>query len=187
MITIKQFIIFIITLTLYQTALAQDPRLTFEPLYGMETTLVQHPQPARYVTRATYGARVVYGVTFFSGEAEYTTAKSRNDYPANDQKVEDSVERLSLGLRSTVPMGQYFGIYFRAGGRATQGESKITTAGVSETKETPLRIDPYAGTGIQLAFSSNFALNAGATLIRNSEGKFDSLYTLGLSARFGKL
>jgi hypothetical protein len=187
MIAIKQFIILVISLILYQSAFAQDAKFTFEPIYGMETTLVQYPQPARYVTRATYGARALYGITFFSGEAEYTTAKSRNDYPANDQKVEDTVERLSLGIRSTVPMGQYLGVFFRAGGRASQGESKITTAGVSETKENPLRIEPYAGTGLQLAFSSNFALNAGATLIRNADGKYDSQYTLGLSARFGKL
>ena len=63
----------------------------------------------------------------------------------------------------------------------------MTTGGVTETKDNPLRVDPYAGTGLQLAFSSNFALNAGVTLIRNGENKYDSQYTLGLTARFGKL
>jgi hypothetical protein len=84
-------------------------------------------------------------------------------------------------------LGSYLGFYLRAGGRATQGKTEVTTAGVTETIDNPLRVDPYAGTGLQLAFSSNFALNAGVTLIRNGENKYDSQYTLGLTARFGKL
>lgn len=167
------------------SAKAADSKLTFEPLYGIETTLVQYPEPARYVTRATYGARALYGTTLLSGELEYTTAKSRKDYPALDQVVEDHAERVSLGLRSTIPIGKYIGFYLRAGGRASQGETKITTTGVSETKDNPLRVDPYAGAGIQFAFHSHLALNAGATLVRNVEGEYDSQYTLALSARFG--
>lgn len=160
-------------------------KFTFEPIYGVETALVRYPEPPRYVTRATYGARFVYGTNFLSGEAELTQAKSRKDYPSADQKVEDTSDRLGLGLRSTLPMGQYIGFYLRAGGRASQGKTVITTAGVEETKDNPLRIDPYAGAGLQVAFSSNFAFNAGATMIRNGENKYDAQYTLGLSARFG--
>jgi hypothetical protein len=187
MTAIKQFIILVISLILYQTAFAQEAKLTLEPLYGVETTLVRYPEPPRYVTRAMYGARVLYGTTFLSGEGEYTTAKSRKDYTDTNQKVEDTVERASLGLRSTLPMSKFIAVYFRAGGRASQGETKVTTSGVTEIKDNPLRIDPYAGAGFQLAFHTNFALNAGVTLIRNAEGKYDSQYTLGLSARFGKL
>lgn len=84
-------------------------------------------------------------------------------------------------------LGQYFGIYGRLGGRASQGSTEVTTAGVTETHDNPLRVDPYAGAGLQLAFSTNFALNAGVTLIRNGENKYDSQYTLGLTAQFGKL
>ncbi len=187
MTTIKQLLILVISLILLQSAFAADGKLTFEPLYGVETTLVQYPAPARYITRATYGARVLYGVTLLSGEAEYTTAKSRNDYPSTNVKVEDTAERLSLGVRSTLPFNQYMGVYFRAGGRASRGESIVTTNGVSETKDNPLRVDPYAGAGLQVAFGSNLGLNAGATMIRNAEGKYDAQYTLGLSARFGNL
>lgn len=185
MTTIKQFIILVVALILYQTAFASDAKFTFEPLYGIETRLVRYPEPSRYVTDATYGLRVLYGVTLLSGEAEYTTSMSRNDYPSQDQKVEDKVERASLGIRSTFPFSQYFAPYIRAGGRASQGESKITTNGVTETKENPLRVDPYAGAGITIAFHSNLAVNAGATLIRNAENKYDTQYTLSLSARFG--
>lgn len=183
----KQIIYLASALFLSLGAFAADSRLTFEPLYGMETVLVRYPDPPRYVTRATYGARVLYGVTLLSGELEYTEAFSNKSYPGSDQKVEDRSQRLSVGLRTTIPMSQYIGIYFRAGGRATQGESKVTTAGVTENHKDPLHVDPYAGAGLQLAFHNNFALNAGATLIQNGEGKYDSQYTLGLTVRFGKL
>lgn len=183
----KQFFLLIPAVFILESATAADNRFTFEPLYGVETALVRYPEPARYVNRATYGARVLYGLTILSGEAEYTEAVSSRSYPGLDQKVEDRSQRLALGLRSTLPLGQFLGIYFRAGGRATQGESKVTTAGVSETIKDPLHIDPYAGAGLQLVFHSNFALNAGVTLIRNGEDKYDSQYTLGLTARFGTL
>lgn len=182
---IKQFFILIFLLFIVQVHAADSTKFTFEPLYGIETSLVRYPEPPRYITRAVYGARALYGSTLLSGEAEYTTTSSREDYPALSQKVEDTAQRLGLGLRSTIPLSSFMGIYFRAGGRANQGETKITTNGVSETKDNPLRIDPYAGAGLQIAFASNFALNAGATLIRNAEDKYDAQYTLGLSARFG--
>jgi hypothetical protein len=181
--SIKQFFLcFLLTTGL---ASAADSKFTFEPIYGVETSMVRYPEPSRYVSRATYGVRMLYGLTIFSGELELTQAKSREDYPGTDQKVEDTSDRASLGFRSTFGIGQYFGFYFRAGGRASQGKTKITTAGVEETKDNPLRLDPFAGTGIQLAFAANLGLNAGVTLVRNGENKYDTQYTLGLSARFG--
>jgi hypothetical protein len=178
--------IFLFLLTLMpHTLKASEARLTFEPLYGIETALVRYPEPPRYVTRAIYGLRLVYGTTPLSAEAEGTRSQSRNDYPSLNQKVEDTSDRLSLGLRSTIPIASFLGFYLRAGGRASQGETTVTTNGVSEDHKNPLRVDPYAGAGLQLAFSSFLAANAGVTLIRNEEGKYDSQYTLGLSARFG--
>lgn len=186
--TIKQFLIPVITLIGLNNVWGQsssNKKFMIEPLYGIETRLVRYPEPARYVTEATYGARLLYGTTLLSGEAEYTTTKSRKDYPSASQKVEDSAERVSLGVRTTFPMGKFIGAYFRAGGRASQGETIVTTAGESKTIDNPLRIDPYAGAGIQVAVSSLMAINAGATMIRNAENKYDAQYTLSLSARFG--
>jgi hypothetical protein len=185
--SIKQFIVLIISLFLYQMVEAADTKFTFEPLIGMETALVRYPEPAKYVTRATYGARLLYGITPLSGEVELTEAQSRKDYPGDDQKVFDKSQRGSLGLRSTIGLGQYFGVYGRLGGRASKGKTEVTTAGITETHDNPLRLDPYAGAGLQLAFSNNFALNAGVTLIRNGENKYDSQYTLGLTAQLGKM
>lgn len=185
--TIKQLLVLVISLFLFQLVEAGENKLTFEPLYGIETSLVRYPEPARYVNRATYGARVLYGSTLLSGELEYTEAQSRNDYPSTNQKVLDKSQRAAAGIRSTLALGQFLGIYVRGGGRASQGKSEVTTAGITESKENPLRVDPYAGAGLQLAFASNLALNAGVTLIRNDESHYDSQYTLGLTAHFGKL
>lgn len=186
---IKQTILFVITIFLSFQAWAQsgESKFTFEPLLGMETVLVRYPEPARYVTRATYGARVLYGTTPLSGELEYTEAVSSKTYSELDQKVVDKAQRLGLGIRSTIPLGDFVGIYARLGGRATQGESKVTENDETETIKNPLRIDPYAGGGIQIAFTNILAVNAGVTLIRNGENKYDSQYTLGLTARFGQL
>lgn len=183
--TIKQFLIPFSLLFLSLSAGAQSKnRFTFEPIFGTETALVNYPEP-NYHTRATYGARILYGVTLFSGEVEYTQAKSDKTH-SGDVEVESKAQRLSLGVRSTFPMGRFIGFNFRFGGRASQGDTKITTAGVTETKDTVKTIDPYAGAGLQLAFKSNLALNLSVTLIRNAEQEYDKQYTVGLSTRFGK-
>ena len=161
-------------------------KLTLEPIYGLESKLVRYPPPEGYVTGATYGARVIVGKNILSLEGEYTTFKSREEYRALDTKVEDTAERVSVGLRSTLPIGKFFAFYLRAGGRASQGESIVTTSGVSETKPDPLVVNPYAGAGVQIALLSKLALNGGATLIKNGENKYDAQYTLGVSVRFGK-
>ena len=184
---IKQLPLFLFSFLLWQNALGADSKLSIEPLYGIETSLVRYPEPSKYVTRATYGVRALYGTTPLSAELEVTEAQSRNDYPSADQKVEDKSQRAALGIRSTYALGPYLGIYARLGGRASQGETKVTTAGVSETHENPLRVDPYAGAGLQLAFSNNFALNAGVTMVRNEENKFDSQYTFGITAHIGNM
>lgn len=186
--TIKQFFILITLFLFLGSAFAAESgaKLTFEPLYGVETTLVRYPDP-HYKTRASYGARVLYGVTLFSGEVEYTQSQSKDNYPALNKEVDDKIQRASVGFRSTFPTSEFFAIYIRAGGRASQGNTKVTTSGVAENHANPLRVDPYAGAGVQIAFASNLAINAGATMIKNSEGKYDSQYTLGLSARFGNM
>ena len=185
--TIKQMIT-LLFLLLSTGVFAQKGgmKLTLEPIYGLESKLVRYPPPEGYVTGATYGARVIVGKNILSLEGEYTTFKSREEYPALDTKVEDTAERVSVGLRSTLPIGKFFAFYLRAGGRASQGESIVTTSGVSETKPDPLVVNPYAGAGVQIALLSKLALNGGATLIRNGENKYDAQYTLGVSVRFGK-
>lgn len=171
-----------------QTLRAQtssNKKFIFEPIYGVETSIVRYPSPPPYKTRATYGARALYGTNALSGEVEYTTSNTRDDYPSRDQVVIDKHERFNLGLRTTLPVSKFLGFYLRAGGSASRGETRIKEAGEEETKERALTISPYGGAGLQIAFHSLFAINAGATLIRNSESEFDAQYTLGLSSKFG--
>ena len=177
--------VFVIAFFLYQATEAAENKFILEPIVGMETVLVRYPEPPSYLTRATYGARVLYGTTPLSLELEYTEAQSRKDYTDSDQKVFDKSQRASVGIRSSYGLGNYLGIYGRLGGRAAQGKTEITTGSLTETKNNPLEVQPYAGAGVQLAFSSIMAINAGVTLIRNSEDKYDSQFTLGLTARFG--
>lgn len=184
----KLIIVALLLIFLSGSSLAQTTskkRFMLEPITGLETSLVPHPEPPRFKTRATYGARLLYGTTPLSGELEYTTAHSRSDYPSSDQVVSDKHERINLGLRSTFPMAKVIGFYLRAGGSASQGETKVKKAGVEETHQRALSINPYGGAGLQLAIHSHLALNAGATLIRNSESKFDTQYTFGISTKFG--
>lgn len=168
-------------------AQSQEAKLTLEPLYGLETSYVAYPSPGKYVTRGTYGARAVYGYNKLSIESELTQTRSNEFYQSQDQKVNDTSNRLSLGIRSTLPLHKFVGVYVRTGARASQGETEITTAGVKETKDSPLVVNPYGGAGLQVAVSSYLALNVGVTFIRNAENKFDQQWTAALSTRFGSI
>ena len=182
---IQQFFILVILFLTPFRLWAEGSQFRFEPIYGIETSLVRYPEPPHYVTRGTYGARALYGTTLLSGEAEYTTARSHQTLGNPDREIDDVIQRGNLGVRSTFPMNQYFSAYLRGGGSANKGETKVTTAGVSETHTNNLRFDPYAGAGLHLGFDQLFSLTAGATLIRNAIGKYDTQYTLGVSAGFG--
>lgn len=188
--TIKQFIIPSFFLLATSGVMAQTPsenKFTLEPVYGVETRLVRFPEPSKYVTSAAYGLRAIYGTTFLAGEAEYTTSHSRKDYSAEDQVVSDTVNRFTLGVRSTLPLGKSVAIYLRGGAAATTGKTEVKTSGISESSTNPLRIDPFGGTGLQFAFHPGMAINANVTIIRNAENKYDAQYSLGLSAKFGNL
>lgn len=161
----------------------------FEPLYGVEHTQNRYPEPARFTTRTFFGARVLAGVPLLSAELEATQANDRRDYPSDNQKVEDQVQRAMLGVRSTYALGSFLGFYLRAGARGTKQKTTITdtTNDTKVVKEPPIGWDPYAGTGLQLAVANNLALSAGATWIFPDEGKPDVQYTFGFTVKFGQV
>lgn len=190
----KNLILLLSLVFLSLTVQAQNSSsFKFEPIYGIEHSEVIYPEPARFVTRSTVGARILYGVPLLSGELEYTQGNSRRDYPASNQKVEDSVQRGMVGLRSTVGFGKWIGAFFRAGARLSKEKTTITdtSTNIVTIKEPPISFDPYAGTGLQIAIANNFALNAGATIIFTHEfppkGKYDVQYTFGFTAKFGQV
>lgn len=163
--------------------------IKFEPLFGVEHASNRYPEPARSSSRTFFGLRVLVGVPLISLELEGTQANDRRSYEATNQKVEDQVQRLSVGLRSTIPTTSWLAVFGRAGFRGSKESYKITDTltGVSETKDPPIGWDPYAGTGLQLAIFSQLALNAGATWFFPDEGPPDVQYTFGFTVKFGQI
>lgn len=184
-----RFTFLLVTVFLSCGAWAQNLSVRFEPLYGVEHTQNRFPEPARFSTRTFFGLRVLAGVPLLSGELEATQSNGRRDYPSENQKIEDQVQRAMIGLRSTYAIASYLGFYLRAGARATQQKTTITDTltNTVEVKEPDLYWDPYAGTGLQLALASNLALSAGATWIFPKDSKPDVQYTFGFTVKFGRV
>lgn len=164
--------------------------LKVEPIYSVETTQRQLPEPAKTVVNNYLGVRALYGVPLLSGELEVAQAFRTERFNATDEKVDYTTQRAMLGLRSYPIKSQYVGVYFRAGARARK-EIRETTdaAGETTTNESDLQLDPYGGAGLTIAFGSVFALNAGATLVYNQEAdsaqQYDAVYTFSFSFRAG--
>ncbi len=97
-----KYIFLILCLISIKAYSKNSSQLKFEPVYGIETALVRYPEPSKNVTRATYGLRALYGTRLLSSELEISQAKSLENYSSPTQKVEDTSDRLSLGLRSSV-------------------------------------------------------------------------------------
>ena len=164
--------------------------LKIEPVYGVERTQRLQPEPPRYKTETFVGARALYGTPAFSLEFEVNTSRDTEEFPDDDLKITFSSQKALLGFRSYPLRGKYFGMYFRAGARAQKLTREIEEAGEERTEEDPISFDPYAGTGLTLAFANNFALNAGATLVynRNAEDEaemYDTRYTFSFTIRAG--
>lgn len=163
--------------------------IRFEPIYGVEHTLNRFPEPESYSTRTFFGARVLAGTTLLSAELEGTQGNARRDFPGQNLKTEDQVQRLMAGLRTTLPATSWLGTFARAGVRGSKEKFVITNTltNTSETRESPIRFDPYAGAGLQIAFGPLLAANAGATWIFNQNAAADVQYTLGLTLKFGRV
>jgi hypothetical protein len=163
--------------------------IRIEPLFGVEHAQNQFPEPARYSTRSFFGLRSLIGYTLLSAELEATQSNDRRDYPSENLKVEDQIRRAMIGLRSTYALSNYLGFFLRAGARGTEEKNTITNTNTSvvEVKEPGIKWDPYAGTGLQIAFAQNFALNAGATWIFTGAAKPDVQYSFGFTVKFGQV
>lgn len=185
----KIFVLLCAIISLPVFAADSSPSIRIEPLYGVEHTNNQYPEPARYSTRTFFGLRVLAGYTLLSLELEGTQANGRRDFPSQNLKSEDQAQRAMIGLRSTIPATQWLGIFARGGARASKEKTTITdtATGIKTVKEPPLQWDPYAGAGIQLALSNILAASAGATYIFTSSGKPDVQYTLGMTLKFGQV
>lgn len=183
--------IFIICITFFSTLTSVAAELKVEPVYSIETTRREYPEPASQITRTYLGVSALYGVPLLAAELEVAQSTYTDSFPSDDSEVTSTVRRGMLGVRSYPITSKYFGFFIRAGVRAKQETLDIKESGVKTEKELPTYIDPYAGAGFSIGLSNNFALNAGATLVQNSsadvdsEDQYDVQYTLSASVRFG--
>lgn len=166
-------------------------KLKIEPVYSVETTRREFPEPPSQITRTYLGASALYGTDLLSGELEVAQSTYTDTYPSKDSEATSTVRRAMLGVRSYPFTSGIFGFFLRAGVRAKQETLDIKEEGESRTEELPVYVDPYAGAGLTAAFADNFALNASATLVQNrsadveSSEQYDVQYTLSASLRFG--
>lgn len=177
------------TLLCLSTPQTQAADLKIEPVYGIERTQRQFPEPPKYITKTFLGMRAVYGVPLISAEFEVGQSINKEDFPSDDLEVTYTTQRAMLGIKSYPIRSQYMGVFFRLGGRAQKETRDIKEAGVETTEESPINFDPYGGAGITLAFANNFALNAGATLIYNRDAdaaeQYDTQYSFSFTIKAG--
>lgn len=168
---------------------ASKSALTIEPLYGIERTQREYPAPAKYTTRTFLGLRGTYGTRLLAGELEVSQSVENEDFPAQGEEVKYTTQRAMLGIRSYPIASQYFGVFFRGGARAQMRKREIKRTAGTENQEDGLTFDPYAGTGLTIAFGRLFALSAGATLMYNrdapSEEQYDTQYSFSFTIRAG--
>ena len=187
---VTRFLPFIFGLLWASTVSAQSGwSIKFAPLYGVEHTTNRYPDPPRAVTRTFFGLNVLAGVPLLSLELEGTQADDRREYPAENLKVEDRIQRFMVGLRSTVPATSWFAVFARAGGRGTLQKTTITntTDNTKEVKTPPLSWDPYAGAGLQIAVGPLLAVSTGVTWIFVKDAPADVQYSLGFTLKFGQM
>lgn len=143
-------------------ALPGGVALTVEPILGYERAYKPSPSP-HTTARLIYGIRAIAGIPLASGELEATRGADSEAYPAEARTIEETSDKVKLGLRSSWrhAIGS---AYLRAGGQAQRVE-RIDTISSTATRTTdPLEIHPYAGTGLEIG-TGGFRLSAGATVV----------------------
>lgn len=134
---------------------------SIEPIIGYDFQRKDNPTRSKMVF--TYGARVIAGYKILSAEGEYTTGKSDELFSDTGTRIEEKVEKIRVGLRSTYEMGSFLDWYLRGGAEAQKKHTTLTLASVVTESDSPSKIYPYIGTGVSLNLASQFALNASVT------------------------
>ncbi len=161
-----RLILSVLTILLSHNAWSQSS-ITISPLFGVEHTQNRYPEPARTSSKTFFGLRVLAGVQLLSMEFEGTQSNGSRTYPSENLKIEDQVQRVMLGVRSTFNLNTILAYFLRAGARGTNEKTVITNTATDEkeTKTPPLYWDPYAGTGLHISLAQFLDLNLGATWI----------------------
>jgi hypothetical protein len=164
--------------------------LKIEPVYSVETTQRQFPEPAKTVTNTYVGMRGLYGTPLLSVELEVAQSFRTENINTTGEKIDFTTQRAMLGIRSYPIRSKIIGFYFRAGARARKEIYETTDSSGNVTKdESDIQYDPYGGTGLTIVMGKLFALNAGATLVYNREAdssqQYDALYNFSFTIKTG--
>ncbi|MBU6376714.1 MAG: hypothetical protein KGQ59_12000 [Bdellovibrionales bacterium] len=157
----------VLVLVLFQGATAwarslQGIQVQIEPVVGYERAYKPQPQPHTKM-RFLYGVRASAGYSYLSAEIEASRASDSEAYPAQVLTIDETAEKVKLGLRSGFdrPHASFF---FRAGGQAQWVSRTTSLVGVSTTTKDPLSIDPYAGIGSEIG-GPHIRLTGSATVV----------------------
>jgi len=169
-------------------AASTNENLVITPIIGVER--VQKFQPTiQMKTRAVYGLRAVYKLPIASAEGEVTRGQDTSTDVTNSTTYKDVEDKGRLGLRGTFEMGQFFSTYLRGGAQARQNVQTKTVSGVSTTKTTVSKIQPYIGFGLEIKVLQYFSLSADITATHTPANDpnlkdYELQPSLGFSLRF---
>jgi hypothetical protein len=116
------------------------------------------------VQQFVYGARVRAGILILSAEGEYTHGTNAENFADQGLTINDTDDKIKLGLRSDLRLGSLLSAHLRAGGEAHQDHRVQTLNGVSTTTDITV-YHPYAGAGASVKLTSNFSATADAVAV----------------------
>ncbi len=155
------------------------------PIVGYQ--LERKDNPARAKQVLIYGARVIAGWKILSAEGEYTIGDSNEVFADTGTRIEEKTERIRAGLRSTYSLGTVLDWHLRGGAEAQRRDTTRTVGGVSTKSESPSKVYPYVGTGVEIHVASQLSLNAGVVAtIKDLQDMKQNEYatTLGVRINF---
>jgi hypothetical protein len=160
---------------------------SFGAIFGSETTTVHDGRMGNSkTTRPILGLRLVVGVPMFSPEFEFTSVTDSRDYGSDDYEVEEETQRYMLGARTTLALGDFFGMWLRYGAQYSLTHEEIKDNGESSEDDFN-KLDPYIGTGLIFGMNSFISLNVGYTFIFRDGFPFgknqDAQLSLGFTFR----
>ena len=145
----------------------RDVNVHIEPVVGYERAFSPQPSP-HLKARLLYGIRATAGYSILAGELEATRASDSEAYPAQLLTVEETSDKVKLGLRSGLQRS-FGAAFFRAGGQAQRVSRTQTLVGVPTHSVDPLSIDPYAGMGVELGARSIRLTGSATVVVRDTQ------------------
>jgi len=158
---------------------------TVQPLVGFELDEKNVPTPHTHLS-LMYGARVTGGYRVLSGEVEGTRSTSREDFVLPTLSVEDTTDRVKLGVRSThsLTKNDLISVMGRFGGEASRTKHSETQNGATTTTTGPLYCRPYIGAGVSTSLFHGFALNAEGVAVIDPKNLKNNSYQATVSLQF---